>query len=60
MEGLKNRWFTDRTSTETFTGPTSPSADPKPVIERSMAEEKERRDEAEGAAKMKVVADQRR
>ena len=32
MEGLKNRWLTERISTDTRAPPTSPSADPKPVM----------------------------
>jgi hypothetical protein len=36
MEGLKNRWFTDRTSTNTLDAPTMPSAAPNPVMLRIM------------------------
>jgi hypothetical protein len=32
MDGLKNRWFTERISTETRAAPTVPSADPNPVM----------------------------
>src|SRR6185312_392866 len=34
IDGLKNRWFTDRTSTATCAPPTWPSADPNPVMLR--------------------------